>query len=165
MNNQATVDSQTYVINPIGCTRGPEDGFRLEIFEAYRSALDKLDRFSHVIVFWWANEHDNEADRRQVRTDLPYAEGESAGVFACRSEYRPNPIAATVCRIVEVDEESGVVWLEYNDAFDGSPIVDLKPYIPVSDRVRDVKVPDWFSQWPDWWEDAGEFFSTFSRDE
>ncbi len=87
----------------------------------------------------------------------------------CRSEYRPNPIAATVCRIAEVDEESGVVWLEYNDAFDGMPIVDLKPYIPVTDRVRNVKVPDWFSQWQDWWqdwwEDAGEFFSTFFGDE
>lgn len=42
---------------------------------------------------------------------------------------------------------------------DGTPIVDLKPYIPVCDRAREIKVPAWYRPWPEWIEDAGAIFS------
>ena len=161
MSKTVVVESKKFQIESIGYTRGPEGGFRLEIFKPYRPGLGQLANFSHVMVFWWADQHDNVKSRQRVTTPLPYAEGVEAGVFACRSEYRPNPVAVTTCPILNIDEADGVVNIAYNDAFDNTPIIDLKPYLPVSDRVRDVKVAEWFSSWPDWYEDAGEFFAKF----
>ena len=65
----------------------------------------------------------------------------------------------TCCGILEVREREGLVILDYIDAIDGTALLDIKPYIPVSDRARDVKVPAWFASWPQWMEEAGAFFS------
>jgi tRNA (Thr-GGU) A37 N-methylase len=65
----------------------------------------------------------------------------------------------TTCFLLDVDEGSGIVHLAWIDAFDGTPILDLKPYIPVSDRIRDVGVPEWFTDWPEWMEDGADFFA------
>jgi tRNA-Thr(GGU) m(6)t(6)A37 methyltransferase TsaA len=144
-------------VYPIGYARQTDDGFRLEIGEPFRPGLKQLGQFSHVIVFWWADQHDNLPDRRTLVAALPYAPGETAGVFACRSEYRPNPIAMTICPVFDVDEQNGVILVAWIDAFDGTPILDLKPYVPLSDRVRDVQVAKWFQGLPEWMEDAATF--------
>lgn len=154
-----------YNVTSIGEVKSEGYSFQLEISKQFRSGLKELDKFSHIIVFWWANNHDNEEDRNISQTKLPYEDNMTAGVFACRSPYRPNPMGITVCNIIDVDEEKGIIRIGYIDAFDHTPIIDLKPYIPVSDRVKNVEVPAWFSAWPDWWEDAGEFFSKFNMDE
>jgi tRNA (Thr-GGU) A37 N-methylase len=52
-----------------------------------------------------------------------------------------------------------IVHLAWIDAFDGTPVLDLKPYIPISDRVRDVRIAEWLADWPEWMEDAAEFFA------
>ena len=150
----------TRTLEPIGQIRSDAGVFFLELKTEFGPALKGLGLFSHVIVLWWADKHDNEKDRRTLRTALPYAENTEAGVFACRAEYRPNPIGVSVCKILEVDETRGLVNLEYIDAFTGSPLLDIKPYIPVSDRVRDSRVPEYFADWPDWYEEAGEFFGS-----
>ncbi len=111
-----------------------------------------------MIVFWWADRHDNPDDRSIVTTQLPYARGVQAGVFACRSEYRPNPIGITIMPIMNIDKEKGIITLPWVDAFNGSPVLDLKPYIPSSDRVRDFRVAEWMKTWPEWMEDADAFF-------
>ena len=54
---------------------------------------------------------------------------------------RPNLIALTLCRIVSIEEN--VVEVEAIDAFDGTPVLDLKPYTPGPDSAADVRVPDW----------------------
>jgi tRNA (Thr-GGU) A37 N-methylase len=90
-----------------------------------------------------------------MQTELPYAPGTTAGVFACRPEYRPNPIAMTVCKVLAVDEGQGMVTLAKIDAFDGSPVLDLKGYIPVCDRVQKVCVPHWYDGWPEWMPNEG----------
>jgi len=133
---------------PIGKVRRDEKKIRLEIAGEFKSGLLKLDSFSHVIVIWWADRHDNLKDREIVETDLPYVENTRAGVFACRAEYRPNPIAVTVCPISHIDHEKGIINVKGIDAMDNSPILDLKPYIPVCDRVEEFKIPDWFTGWP-----------------
>jgi len=149
----------TLKIRPIGTVRSGEGTFELVVDSPYRAALKHLNQFSHVIVFWWAHLHDNEEDRTRLETKLPYAEGVEAGVFACRAEYRPNPIMMTVCPILSVDIDGGVVTLMWIDAADGTPLVDLKPYIPMSDRIRDIHVPDWMQDWPQSMEEAAAFFA------
>jgi tRNA (adenine37-N6)-methyltransferase len=156
-----TNQMKTYALKPIGQIQTDEKVGRyfLHVDEAYRAALSLLDHFSHVMVFWWADRMDREGQRSILTTELPYAPGETVGVFACRSEYRPNPIAVTTSAILAVSVEKGEVILPWIDAFDGSPLIDLKPYIPICDRIRDVSVAPWISDWPMWMEDAPAYFA------
>ncbi len=140
---------------PIGSVQRSDDEVTLEIMEPFRSGLLQLDRFSHVLVLWWANLHDNEESRTTLVTELPYAPGVQAGVFACRAEYRPNPIAVTACKLLDVNVDTGRITISDIDAYDGSPILDLKPYIPVADRLEKVEVPEWYEGWPDHMPDEG----------
>ena len=147
--------SEGFQIFPIGHVRRTENGTYLEILETYRPAMKQLDHFSHVMVFWWADQHDNQESRSNLVTEPPYAEGKLTGVFACRAEYRPNPIAMTTCKLEGIDEESGVVRITDIDAYDGTPVVDLKAYFPVCDRVKDAHIPEWLSFWPQWMPEEG----------
>ena len=154
MNDKSDGQGTAYEVRPIGIVRSAEEGSYLEIFEPFRPALKQLDQFSHVIVLWWADQLDDEESRRILECNPPYAEDKLTGIFACRAPCRPNPIATTVCKMVSVDEENGIIPLEYIDAEDGTPILDLKAYFPVSDRVRDARMPEWLSDWPEWVEDG-----------
>lgn len=148
-------NKETYHIHPIGYIHQGNGEVTLKLFKNYVPALRHLDKYSHVMVFWWAAKHDNPKSRLIMQTQLPYAPGTTAGVFACRAEYRPNPIAMTVCKILKVDEAKDTVKLAKIDAFDGTPILDLKGYIPVCDRVKDVKTPEWYDGWPEWLPEDG----------
>ncbi len=147
--------AKEFIMVPIGYIHRDKSGTYLEIIELYRPALKQLNNFSHVIVFWWADRHDNTKSRSIMQTEPPYAAGKKTGVFACRSEYRPNPIGMTVCPLVSVNEETGIVNIKEIDAYDGTPIVDLKGYFPVCERVKDAKIPEWLSDWPEWMPEEG----------
>lgn len=149
------MDQKTYQIFPIGTVRRSAHEITLEIFEPYRPALKQLDHFSHVIVLWWADQHDNEKSRSYLQTHPPYAEEHLTGIFATRAEYRPNPVALTTCKQLGVDEVSGIVQVAEIDAYDGTPIIDLKAYFPVCDRVREAHIPEWLSDWPEWMPEEG----------
>lgn len=157
---------KVYQLHPIGRVHvsDEEQRYILQIDEPYRAGLKQLDQFSHVMILWWADKMDTEQYREIMTTELPYAPGVEAGVFACRSEYRPNPIAVTLMAIISIDVENGIVVLPWIDAFDGSPVLDLKPYIPISDRIRDYKVAEWLVDWPEWMEDAGAYFAEHETD-
>ena len=145
----------THRVESIGTVKRDQDTVFLEVQEDYRPALAQLEHFSHLFVLWWADRHDNEDSRRILQTRPPYAEDKLTGVFACRSEYRPNPIALTVCKIMEVDEPGGRIMIGDIDAFDGSQLLDLKPYFPVCDRVKNASIPDWLTGWPNWLPERG----------
>ena len=166
MTTRDNGDQKTYALHPIGYVRASEEeqSYILQIDEAYRPALKEMAQFSHILIFWWADKMDTKQHRNIMTTELPYAPGVEAGVFACRSEYRPNPIAVTTMMIIDVDVENGIVVLPWIDAFDGTPILDLKPYIPISDRIRDYTVAEWLTDWPEWMEDAAEYFAEHATD-
>lgn len=77
------------------------------------------------------------------------------GVFASRAPMRPNPIALSTVKIKTVDMEKGRIEIGNIDAFDGSPVLDLKAYIPCFARVEDPKTPSWVQGWPQWMPDEG----------
>jgi tRNA (adenine37-N6)-methyltransferase len=130
--------------------------YRLVVLPASRPALRGLGSCTHVIVVWWA---DRAAAGSDLVVELPYAPGVWTGVFANRSEHRPNPIAITVAPLISVDESAGTVELAWIDAFDGTPVLDIKPYLPMADRVMSAEYPEWLQGFPESMEAATEFFS------
>jgi tRNA-Thr(GGU) m(6)t(6)A37 methyltransferase TsaA len=139
----------------IGQVQRSDKGIVLALEERFRPALLQLGEFSHVMVFWWADHFDSEEWRGRLQSRPPYAEEQLTGVFATRAPYRPNPIAMTTCKLLAVDEEKGLVEVADLDAFDGTPLVDIKAYFPVCDRVRNAHIPDWLVGWPEWMPDEG----------
>lgn len=146
------------LVNPIGLIENTEDAVCIRLEEKYAVGLRGLSGYSHVQVVWWMDGCDNESDRSILVESKPYRHGsDELGVFALRSPERPNPIAISNARILAVDEGAGLARLAWIDARNGSPVLDLKPYTPSIDRVRQASTPDWCRHWPQWVEDSGSF--------
>lgn len=155
MNQQVSEQKlETFEIYPIGYVRRENGKTCLEILEPYVPALKELEHFSHVQVFWWFSAFQEDQYRQITQGEAPY-EAPVLGVFACRSPVRPNPIALTTAKILSVDHEQGVVEIAKIDAHDDTPLLDLKAYIPVCDRVQEVAVPPWCAEWPEWMPEDG----------
>jgi tRNA-Thr(GGU) m(6)t(6)A37 methyltransferase TsaA len=145
MQSQAKI-----VLNPIGYVRraavGDEvkDKTRLSeivINDEFAEALDGVNEFSHVFVLFWL--HGVSEEQRKTlkvhprgRRDLPLL-----GVFATRTMLRPNPVGLTLVELVKV--EGNVLTVRGLDAFDGTPVLDIKPF-DSWDTVENVRVPDWW---------------------
>lgn len=142
-------------IAPIGSVHATQQRFSISVDPEFRRGLEGLDGFSHIIVTWVCAP---DPDGAALTIERPYTNGpDSIGVFATRSPVRPNPLALSICTIISVDLEEGEIDLGWIDAFDGTAVLDIKPYYPASDRVRDVSVPGWCSDWPQWFEDSATF--------
>jgi tRNA-Thr(GGU) m(6)t(6)A37 methyltransferase TsaA len=146
--------TKTYQIFPIGYVRREDGSIYLDVLESYVPALKQLEHFSHVQVLWWFSEFEDDVYRTITEAEPPY-EAPVTGIFACRSPVRPNPIGLTIAEILSVDHGTGEIEIVNMDAFDGTPVIDLKPYIPVTDRVKDVRVPEWIADWPEWMPEEG----------
>ncbi|MEM2947110.1 MAG: tRNA (N6-threonylcarbamoyladenosine(37)-N6)-methyltransferase TrmO [Candidatus Bathyarchaeia archaeon] len=120
---------------------GEEEG-QIRIFSEFCNGLTGVEEFSHLIVLYWFHLRDNEADRRTLMVfPKRHMVNVEKGVFACRSPSRPNPVGLCVVELVK--REDCVLTVRGLDAFEGSPIIDIKPYIPSVDFVENVRVPDW----------------------
>jgi len=147
--------SNHYQISPVGFIRREGESIQIKILPEFTPALKELDTFSHAQVFWWFSKFQDKASRKTTQFDKMPFEAPSLGVFSCRSPMRPNPIGLTTVKILEVDHDQGLVKIADMDAYDGTPVLDLKAYIPHCDRVKDVKVPEWAASWPDWLPENG----------
>ncbi|MGD9094241.1 MAG: SAM-dependent methyltransferase, partial [Anaerolineales bacterium] len=147
-----------YQLSAIGHVSVAEDGYCLQLDKAYAPALEGLEGFSYLNVLWWAHYLDNEEARAFRTCEKPYKNAPGImGIFATRSPARPNPLCLSVVPVIHIDYENGKIYTPYLDAEDGTPILDIKPYHPATDRVRDVSIPDWCRQWPEWLEDSADF--------
>ena len=129
-------------INPVGIIRKTDITVGIEVFADYTDALLGLDGFSHIIVLYWFDQNDT-AEKRRVLQVHPRKDPRNplTGVFATHSPQRPNLIGLTVCKIKSISGD--VIEIEDIDALDGSPVIDIKCYIPDSDRDNDVHLPGW----------------------
>ena len=146
-------------LHPIGKIRLTNNGqFFMDIADAFRPALAGLQEFSHIQVLFWCHKCDNPEARQYTEVPKPYKQApETLGVFATRSPVRPNPVGLTAAQIIHIDQETGQIQVAYIDADDQTPILDIKPYSPCMDRIREPKTPAWCSHWPQWYEEAGHF--------
>jgi len=103
-------------------------------------ALDGLERFSHIIVLFWLHRITESEIPLKIhpmrRLEIPLT-----GIFATRTPNRPNRIAATIVKLLE--RKGNILKVKGLDALDGSPVLDIKPYIPRADLISDARVPRW----------------------
>jgi tRNA-Thr(GGU) m(6)t(6)A37 methyltransferase TsaA len=145
-------------LNAIGSVEVRDGDYLIRLKEGFHGGLDGLAGFSHGVVLWWAHTFADQMYRSYTVLDSPYSEGpERIGIFATRSPVRPNPIMMSVVQLASIDAERGEIRVPYIDAEEGSPVVDLKPYHPSEDRVKEVAVPGWCRSWPQWLEDSAAF--------
>ena len=149
---------QRFTLTPIGHIEIREEGMFVRLEPEYIPALEGLNGFSHINVFWWFHELDAPEYRNILAAPQPYKNApETMGIFATRSPIRPNPIALSTTEILNMDTRNGRIQLAYIDAHDGSPVVDMKPYTPSLDRVEEPQVPAWCAHWPKSLEESGRF--------
>ncbi len=133
------------VCTVVGHVRKSETGDTwIEIADKFWEAALQIERFSHIIVLWWITGRDNPESRANLSDYPPQENAELSGVFASRSPARPTPIGHSIVAITKVDTEGHRIHIDQIDAHDETPVVDIKPYMPSSDKVDDARVPSWF---------------------
>ena len=113
-------------IQPTGEASAPGTA---RIFPSFADGLKDLEGFSHIILLY----HMHQVQRTDLRV-VPFLGSEAHGIFATRAPTRPNPIGLSVVRLLAI--EDNVLHLANVDILDGTPLLDIKPYVPAFDRPK-----------------------------
>ena len=116
----------------------------IELLPQFAAGLEGLEAFSHaLVVFYMHLDPDREPSalrrRPRGREDMPML-----GVFAQRGRMRPNPVGVSAVAIARL--EPGRLTVRGLDAVNGTPVLDIKPYVPVFDRVEGARTPEWIDR-------------------
>jgi tRNA-Thr(GGU) m(6)t(6)A37 methyltransferase TsaA len=122
----------------------------VEVFEEFRSGLRDLDGFSHIILLY--HFHRSHGFNLHV---VPFMDSEERGLFATRAPKRPNPIGFSVVQLDRIKD--GVLYIRDVDILDGTPLLDIKPYVPEFDAQKEVRTG--------WLEKAGKTVSSRKADD
>ena len=110
----------------------------VEVYKQYTAGLKDLDGFSHILLLY----HFHLSSQGYKLEVKPFMEEEVHGIFAIRAPLRPNPIGMSVVRLVGI--RNNVLSIEDIDIVDGTPLLDIKPYVPDFD-CREVEKLGWLS--------------------
>jgi len=104
-------------------------------------ALDGIESFSHIVVVFWLHQIKNK--ERHILKVHPRKDSAISltGVFATRSPVRPNPIGITAVKLIK--REGNILTVTGLDAIDGTPVLDIKPYVPESFKDSEITVAGW----------------------
>jgi tRNA-Thr(GGU) m(6)t(6)A37 methyltransferase TsaA len=112
----------------------PEGKGRIEIYTEYQDALKALDQFEYIIVIY----HFDKAGKWNPIVRPPGSNPDHIyGLFSTRSPNRPNPIGIATIKLEKI--ENGILYVSGIDAYDGTPVLDIKPYLPTIDCVESTK--------------------------
>jgi tRNA-Thr(GGU) m(6)t(6)A37 methyltransferase TsaA len=109
----------------------------VDLEPAFRKGLQDLEAFSHLILL--THLHRMTGYALEV---TPYLDDQPHGIFAARSPRRPNPLGLSVVRLIAIEE--GRLLIEDVDLLDGTPLLDLKPYVPAFDTRETARI-GWFA--------------------
>ena len=113
------------------------------IDESLSEALDGLEGFSHIIVLYWM--HRAVSGKLSLKVHpMGRKEVPRQGIFAVRTPNRPNRIGKATVGLLQ--RQGNILRVEGLDALDGSPVIDIKPYLPGYDSVADARVPQWITK-------------------
>ena len=105
---------------------------QIEIFPDFRAGLKDLDGFSHIILLY--HFHRSNGFKLEV---VPFMDNQSRGLFATRAPRRPCPIGLSVVKLDQIT--AGVLAVQNVDILDGTPLLDIKPYVPYFDPCQEVR--------------------------
>ena len=105
----------------------------VEIFSEFKEGLIDLAGFSHIILI----SHFHLAKDYKLKV-TPFMDDEEHGVFATRAPSRPNPIGISVVRLNRI--ENNILYIHDVDIIDGTPLLDIKPYVPDFDSKENIKI-------------------------
>ena len=104
----------------------------IEIFAEYKKGLKDIEGFSHLILVYYFHKA-----KEENLIGKPFLEDEEHGVFAIRSPHRPNHIGVSIVKLEKV--EKNVITFSEVDILDGTPLLDVKPYVSHFDSRKNVK--------------------------
>jgi len=110
----------------------------VEVFPEYVEGLKDLDGFSHIILIYHFH-----LSRKFSLKVKPFMDNQIRGVFSTRAPSRPNPIGISVVRLIKIEEN--ILHIRDVDIIDGTPLLDIKPYVPEFD-VRVVDKIGWLER-------------------
>lgn len=128
-------DLEGMPIQPVGA-----NGIKGEIHlnQEYKDGLKDLDGFSHIILIYHL--HLSKGHTLEVK---PFLDTEKRGIFATRAPKRPNPIGMSVVHLEKI--EGSTIFISNVDIVDGTPLIDIKPYVPHFDKNEDEEITiGWF---------------------
>ncbi|MEA2053994.1 MAG: tRNA (N6-threonylcarbamoyladenosine(37)-N6)-methyltransferase TrmO [Candidatus Thermoplasmatota archaeon] len=111
---------------------------QVEVFPEYAEGLEDIEGFSHIFLVYPF--HLSKGYHLKVK---PYMDDEERGIFATRAPSRPNPIGLSVVRLIRI--EGNILYIQDVDIVDGTPLIDIKPYVPEFD-ARKVKKIGWLEK-------------------
>ncbi len=117
---------------PIQGHLAPESSGTVEVFPEYADGLKDIEGFSHIVLVYCF--HKSEGYKLLAR---PFLDDIERGVFAMRAPRRPNPIGLTAVRLV--GREGNILRVSGVDMLDGTPLLDIKPYVPEFDHFDDIR--------------------------
>jgi len=110
----------------------------VELFQEYTEGLKDIDGFSHIILLY--HFHLSKGSSLKVK---PFLDDQTHGVFSTRAPSRPNPIGISIVQLVKI--EGNILQVKDLDIVDGTPLLDIKPYVPEFD-IRNVKKKGWLEK-------------------
>jgi tRNA-Thr(GGU) m(6)t(6)A37 methyltransferase TsaA len=139
-------------IAPIGRVRriAPEEDVKdrslttkIILKKGFSKTLDGIEDFSHLFIIFWLHEIPRKGKaplkvHPRGRAELPLV-----GAFATRTPNRPNPIGLTLVELVKRDKNT--LWVKGLDAYDGTPVIDIKPY-DSWDTAAEARIPEWLKR-------------------
>lgn len=107
----------------------------------FTETLNGIENYSHVIIVYWLDKVKDYVikHRPQGNPNVPIV-----GIFACRCPQRPNPIGITTVKLLS--RRGNKIKVKGLDILDGTPIIDIKPYWPQYDKVKNPKIPNWVNK-------------------
>jgi tRNA-Thr(GGU) m(6)t(6)A37 methyltransferase TsaA len=124
---------------PIQPTAAFDSEGTVEIFPEYLEGIKDIEGFSYIILIY--HFHLSRGFSLKVK---PFLDEKLRGVFATRAPARPNPVGLSIVRLVKVEGEK--LYIRNVDIVDGTPLLDIKPYVPEFDSQEAEKI-GWLSLW------------------
>jgi len=118
---------------PIQPKAGKDVKGTVEVFPQYAQGLSDLEGFSHIVLIY--HFHLSRGFSLEVK---PYLDEKLRGVFATRAPSRPNPVGISVVRLLKREKEK--LFIQNIDIVDGTPLLDIKPYVPEFDKPEKIKI-------------------------
>ena len=151
-NNTSVATLDSFSVRPIGYVQSAyaqtgdvrhthtgwtEDVSHIRLLPKYAGGLGGLTGYSHIIVLFWVHKS------KEWKMPKDHLKPPHVKVFATRMPVRPNPVGMSVVELLDFSADSGEIVVKGLDALDGTPVFDIKPYIPNFDSYPEACVPDW----------------------